>query len=145
MRQVQAFTVDFIKQFEGLELETYKDSAGVNTIGYGHTGSAAYPGNKITEQGAESLLRTDIQEAKRALKFVYVPLDKYQEGALTSFIFNLGAGNFRDSTLLKKLNAKDYEGAANELPRWVHAGGQRLAGLVRRREAEKNLFLKKND
>jgi lysozyme len=73
---------------------------------------------------------------------VHVPLTQNQFDALVSFVFNLGVGNFRTSTLLKKLNAGDNDGAAQEFGRWIHAGGKALPGLVRRREAERALFLK---
>ena len=87
-------------------------------------------------------LRQDVAESERAVnQHVHVPLTQHQFDALVSFVFNLGAGNFRTSTLLKKLNARDYDGAAQEFGRWVQAGGKTLPGLVRRREAESALFL----
>ncbi len=86
-------------------------------------------------------LHQDVADAERTVNnAVSVSINQYQFDALVSFVFNLGAGNFRPSTLLKKLNAGDYAGAAGELLRWVNAGGQKLVGLERRREAEKMLF-----
>ncbi len=74
-------------------------------------------------------------------RLVTVPLTQNQFDALISFVFNLGIGNFRTSTLLKKLNAGDYTGAAKEFPPWVRADGKQLPGLIKRRDAEKALFL----
>lgn len=135
--------IDLIKEFEGLELKSYVDSVGVLTIGYGSTGSHVYPNQKITEKQAEELLLNDISRFEKGVNdFVKVPLNQNQFDALVSFSFNLGLGNLRSSTLLKKLNNKDYLGAANEFPRWNRAGGKVLNGLTRRRLREKELFLK---
>nr|WP_241389545.1 lysozyme [Serratia proteamaculans]ANV21598.1 Mur1 [Serratia proteamaculans]ULG13358.1 Mur1 [Serratia proteamaculans]ULG13571.1 Mur1 [Serratia proteamaculans]ULG13683.1 Mur1 [Serratia proteamaculans]ULG15134.1 Mur1 [Serratia proteamaculans] len=131
-----------IKHFEGLRLRAYQCSANVWTIGYGHTAGVG-PDDVITEEQAISFLRQDVAESERAVnQYVHVPLTQNQFDALVSFVFNLGVGNFRTSTLLKKLNAGDYDGAAQEFGRWIHAGGKALPGLVRRREAESALFLK---
>lgn len=133
--------LNLIKQFEGLKLHAYRCPADVWTIGYGHTVSVG-ANDVITEEQAIDLLRQDVAESERAInQHVHVPLTQNQFDALISFIFNLGVGNFRTSTLLKKLNAGDYEGAAQEFRRWVKAGGKTLPGLVRRREAESALFL----
>lgn len=133
--------LDMIKGFEGLRLTAYQDSAGVWTIGYGHTGPDVRPGMTITQARAEQLLRQDVARFEQAVRdAVRVPLTQNQFDALVSFSFNVGAGAFRGSTLLSKLNAGDYAGAQAEFGRWVHAGGQRLEGLVRRRTAEAELF-----
>lgn len=132
--------LELIKHFEGLRLQAYQCSAHVWTIGYGHT-AGVQPGDSVTTEQADSLLRQDIEESERSIaRYVTVPLNNCQFDALASFTFNLGAGNLRASTLLKKLNAGDYSGAAEEFPRWVSAGGKKLPGLARRREAEKALF-----
>ncbi len=132
--------VDLIKSFEGLRLNSYQDSAGVWTIGYGHTAGVG-PGQTITREQAESLLRQDVQWAQDAVRDnVDVPITQNQFDALVSFTFNVGAGAFGSSTLLSKLNGGDYAGAQQEFGRWVHAGGQRLEGLVRRRGDEAALF-----
>lgn len=132
--------LELIKHFEGLRLQAYQCSAHVWTIGYGHT-AGVQPGDSVTTEQADSLLRQDIEESERSIaRYVTVPLNSCQFDALASFTFNLGAGNLRASTLLKKLNAGNYSGAAEEFPRWVSAGGKKLPGLVRRREAEKALF-----
>ena len=133
--------VDLIKSFEGLRLRAYRDPGGVWTIGYGHTGSDVHPGQTITTARASQLLAHDTGWAQDAVRSsVKVPLTSAQFDALTSFTFNLGAGALRSSTLLQKLNARDYAGAQHEFGRWVHAGGVVLAGLVRRRAAEAKLF-----
>lgn len=132
--------VDLIKGFEGLRLSAYKDSAGVWTIGYGHT-SGVKPGQRISQAQAEQFLRSDVKWAEQAVRDnVKVPISQNQFDALTSFTFNLGAGALKSSTLLKKLNAGDTAGAQAEFGKWVHAGGQRLEGLVRRRAEEAALF-----
>lgn len=134
--------LNLIKHFEGLWLRAYKCPANIWTIGYGHT-TGVCPDDVITEDQAISLLRKDIAESERAVnQYVHVPLTQNQFDALVSFVFNLGVGNFSTSTLLKKINAGDYDGAAREFGRWVNAGGKALPGLVRRRKAESALFLK---
>jgi len=129
-----------IKAFEGLKLNAYRCAAGVWTIGYGHT-LGVNPGDTLTEQAADLFLRQDAAVAEASVnRYVNVPLTQNQFNALVSFVFNLGSGNFRNSTLLKKLNAGDYQGAGEELLRWVRAGDTTLPGLVRRRAVEKTLF-----
>lgn len=134
--------INLIKQFEGLELKAYKDSVGVVTIGYGSTGPHVFMGQIITEAQAEVLLIKDLSRFESGVtELVKVPLTQNQLDALVSFSFNLGLGNLKSSTLLKKLNAKDYVGASKEFERWNKAGGKVLNGLTRRRLAEKELFL----
>lgn len=132
--------IELIASFEGLRLTSYRDPAGVLTIGYGHT-NGVKEGQTITKEEALQLLKQDIQTAEKAVKrLVTVPLNQNQFDALVSFTYNLGQGNLSTSTLLKKLNKGDYEGAANEFERWVYAGGKKLNGLVTRRKREKELF-----
>lgn len=132
--------IDLIKHFEGCKLEAYKCPAGVWTIGYGHT-KTAKEGMKIIQEEAEELLKNDLVIYENAvLKNVTSAINQPIFDALVSFTYNLGEGNLKSSTLLKMLNDRDYYGAAEQLERWNKAGGQVLAGLVRRREAEKNLF-----
>lgn len=134
--------LDLIKSFEGLKLKAYQDVVGVWTVGFGSTGPHVKPGMVITAKQAEDLLRDDVSRFEACVsKQVTVALSQNQFDALVSFAFNLGCGNLGSSTLLKKLNAKDYAGAAAEFPKWNRAGGKVLAGLTRRREAEKALFL----
>lgn len=138
-----------IKEFEGLRLNAYPDPAhgwSVPTIGFGHTSAAGAPtvrrGMTITATEAEDILRRDLGQYEAAVRsLVKVPLTENQFGALVSFTFNLGAGNLKSSTLLRKLNAGDYTGASAEFGKWVKAGGKTLPGLVRRREAERQLFM----
>jgi lysozyme len=146
---VNTATLNLITEFEGVELEAYADPAhgwAVPTIGVGHTSAAGPPkvvkGMKITRKGAMEILARDLAGVEATVNSaVKVPLNENQFGALVSFTFNLGGGNLRKSTLLKKLNAKDYAGAAGQFGQWVNAGGKKLPGLVRRREAERALFL----
>lgn len=141
-QQINQEGLNLIKEFEGLSLTSYKDPVGIWTIGYGHI-KTAKPGMVITEKQAEDLLRADLKEAEQAVnKFVQVPLNSNQFSALVSFVFNLGAGNFKSSTLLRELNKGNYIGASVQFERWVYAGGKILNGLIRRRKAESKLFLK---
>lgn len=145
--------IALIKAHEGLRLEAYPDPAhgwSVPTIGYGHTSAAGAPavtkGMRITEAGATEILRTDLRKFERyVLDAVTVPLNQNQFDALVSFTFNLGPGNLRKSTLLRKLNARDYAGAADQFPAWNKAGGKVLNGLTKRRNAERALFLTPGD
>lgn len=135
--------IELIKGFEGLRLSKYQDVVGKWTIGYGHLilPSESFP-NPLTEKQAEDLLRKDLAASEAGVtRLVKVKLSQQQFDALVSFTFNLGAGNLQSSTLLKKLNAGDYSGAADELLRWNKAGGKEVAGLTRRRTAERKLFL----
>lgn len=133
-----------IQRFEGLRTSAYKDSGGVWTIGYGHTRTAAALGDAgitLTTSECDRLFEGDILEAEKVVvALVKVQLSQGQFDALVSFVFNVGRGHFADSTLLKKLNASDYAGAAAEFERWVKAEGKTLAGLVRRRKAERERF-----
>lgn len=134
--------INLIKSFEGLRLHAYRCPAGVWTIGYGHT-KGVKKGDMITELKAETLLIIDLQSFEYTInKLVKVPLTQEQFDSLASFVFNVGSANFQKSTLLRKLNNKDYNGAANEFGKWKYANKKVLPGLVKRREAEKNLFLK---
>lgn len=140
-RNLSAAGLALIKRFEGLRLVAYRDAVGIPTIGYGHTAGVRM-GDTITADQADKFLWDDTQGAQAAVRnLVTAPLTQGQYDALVSFVFNLGGGNFSSSTLLRKLNAGDYEGAAGEFGRWVHAGGNRLEGLARRREAERQMFL----
>ena len=142
--------IDMIKKHEALRLQAYLPTPhDVPTIGWGHTGTT-YMGMKITEEQAEDLLRSDLKWVRDVIaKGVSVPLSQEQYDALASFIFNLGGGNFRSSTLLRKLNAYDYLGAADEFLKWdkQRQGGRmvRLRGLTKRRAEERELFLEGTD
>jgi len=134
--------LELIKEFEGLELEAYQDKVGVWTIGYGHTANVK-EGDKITAEEAEKLLKKDLASTEADIKrLVKVPLRQQEYDSLASFIFNVGGTNFKSSTLLKRLNSKDYDGAMKQFARWDKAGGKPLAGLTRRRKREAELFKK---
>jgi lysozyme len=135
--------IDLIKSFEGVRLVGYADIVGVPTIGYGHTGNVKV-GQKITQAQADQLLKDDLKRFVDGVNsLVKVPLNQNQFDSLVSWSFNLGLGALKSSTLLKKLNAKDYKGASLEFPKWNKAGGKVVSGLTRRRLAEKSLFIKK--
>ena len=132
--------IDLIKRFEGLRLRAYDDGVGIPTIGYGHT-AGVKPGMTITADQAVQFLREDLHSAERGIdRLVSVHLCQHQFDALASLVFNIGGTAFRDSTLLRKLNAGDYTGAAAQFERWVHGGGKILPGLVKRRAAERAMF-----
>ncbi|WP_151805364.1 lysozyme [Acinetobacter junii] len=140
--------IDLISSFEDTKLQAYDDGVGVWTIGIGTT---AYPngvkvkkGDKCTLEQAKEYFAHDLKRFESSVnKLVEVPLSQNQFDALVSLVYNIGSGNFASSTLLKKLNAKDYAGAADQFLRWNKGGGKVMKGLVRRREAERALFLKK--
>ncbi|HDC4520922.1 TPA: lysozyme [Enterobacter kobei] len=138
--------IALIKEFEGCKLTAYQDSVGVWTIGYGWTqpvdGKPIRAGMTIKQETAERLLKTGLVSYESDVsRLVKVGLNQGQFDALVSFTYNLGARSLSTSTLLRKLNACDYAGAADEFLRWNKAGGKVLNGLTRRREAERALFL----
>ncbi|HTF64490.1 MAG TPA: lysozyme [Edaphobacter sp.] len=134
--------LDLIKQFEGLRLTAYQDSVKTWTVGYGHTGSDVHS-LTITRDEAEDLLLQDVKEAEHAVNSLvtHVVLKQGQFDALVDFVFNLGAAALHDSTLLRLVNAREFDNAADQFLRWDHAGGKVLPGLTKRREAERELFL----
>lgn len=135
--------VDFIAQHEGFKSRIYKDPYGYPTIGFGHLlreGEEELFKNGITRERALELLHQDIREAEKAVNLlVKVPLTQNQFDALVSFTYNVGSGNLKKSTLLKKLNEGDYVGASNEFMKWI--GKPPLPGLQRRRSEERKIFL----
>jgi lysozyme len=134
--------MQLLKRSEGFRSRVYRDSAGLPTIGYGHRllHPDSFP-NGIDEAQAAHLLAVDVRDAEQAvLHFVKVPLTQGQFDALVDFCFNLGAGRLAASSLLKSLNAGKYDEAEEELLRWDHAGGQEIAALKARREAESELW-----
>jgi len=131
---------EILKYFEGCKLTAYQDSVGVWTIGYGHT-KGVHDGMTITQEQAEQMLLTELEEYEGYIEsMVTVPLTQNQFDALVVWVYNLGPTNFKNSTLLKELNAGNYNAASTEIKRWNKAGGKVLAGLVKRREAEAQLF-----
>lgn len=132
--------LDIVKEAEGLRLSAYLCPAGIPTIGYGHTKDVKL-GDTCTKQQAEEWLENDFFMAKNDVRAVVkVPLRENQLDALASFVFNLGVRKLIQSTLLKKLNAGDYSGAAAEFDKWVFAGKVKLNGLIKRRAKERQLF-----
>lgn len=139
--------LDLIKSFEGLKLTPYLCSANVPTIGYGTT---VYPNGKkvslsdkaITEADALSFLANDLVFFEKQVdSFTTDLVNENQFSALVSFAYNLGATSLKNSTLLKKVNANPNDQTIkSEFLKWVNAGGRKLSGLVRRREAESNLY-----
>ncbi len=141
MQRISDKGLALIKSFEGLYLKAYKDVVGVWTIGWGCT-EGVKRGMRITRKQAEEMLRAELAKHEKCVnKYTTVPLTQGQFDALVSFSYNLGCGAFRKSTLRRKLNRGDYEGAAEQFIRWVHAGGRVYKGLVRRRRAETALFM----
>lgn len=139
------FGVAFIKRWEGVYLKAYRCSANVLTIGVGHTAAMGEPtpvdGMKITEQEADDILRRDLASIERDVKAsLRVLVNQRQFDTLVSFVFNVGIGAFRKSTLLKKLNASDYYAVPTELMKWTRAGGKVVQGLVNRRKAEADMW-----
>ena len=135
--------IALIKKFEGCELTAYQCSAGVWTIGYGHT-KGIEKGMEITQQEAEDMLVEELHEYENYINdSVTAPLSQNQFDAMVSWVYNLGPANLKASTLLKVLNAGDYDGVPAQIKRWNKAGGVTLEGLIRRREAEALLFQNK--
>src|SRR5215469_13147858 len=129
------------QKFEGLRLAAYQDQVGVWTIGYGHTGKDVHPKLTITQEQANNLLMQDVASAVAAVnRLVTVEFNQDGFDALVDFAFNLGNNALAGSTLLRKLNANDLVGACAEFPKWCKAGGKTVAGLLRRRQAEQQIF-----
>ncbi|MBW7981554.1 lysozyme [Enterobacillus tribolii] len=144
--QISDAGIALIKQFEGCELKAYQDAAGVWTIGYGWTqlvdGKKIREDMTITQRTAERLLRCGVVQYEQGVnKLLKVGVTQGQYDALVSFAYNLGVRALGTSTLLKKLNDGDTQGAAEEFMKWTKVGGMQLAGLFMRRTAERALFL----
>lgn len=151
IRKVNQNGIDLIKQFESFKSEAYRCPAGVWTIGYGHTGNDVVSDKKISEDEAIKLLEKDLEQSANGVEqLVHVDLTDNQFAALVSFAFNAGTYNLACSTLLKRLNAGDYQCVPSELAKWVKATDPKtkqkitLKGLVRRRTAECLLWLEDN-
>jgi len=135
---------ELIKSFESLQLKAYPDPATGGkpwTIGWGHT-KGVKPGDQITQVQAETFLAEDLSVFEAAVSAaIKRPMTQNQFDAMVSLAFNIGGANFASSTLVKKFNAGDVQGAADQFPRWKNADGKEMKGLVRRRAAERELFL----
>lgn len=137
--------IDLICRFEGFRSQKYFCAAGKPTIGYGHvilSSEHHLNAAKLTVTQAKAIMAKDLGKFENAvLKAIKVPVLQHQFDAMVSLAFNVGAGAFAGSTLVSKLNKKDYQGAADEFLRWNKAGGKVLDGLTKRRVAERQLFL----
>lgn len=134
--------LDLIKSFEGCKLTPYKDIVGVITVGYGHTGPEAVMGHPITQEDADRLLQGDLERFEKGVEGLLTrKVSDNQFSALVCFAYNCGLGNLKQSTLLRCINKGNFTDAANEFLRWAKAGGVEVPGLVRRRKAERALFL----
>ena len=138
--------IDAIKGFEGWRSRAYRDSVGVWTIGYGHTSAAGKPavhsGQQISKKQGEEILRRDMEKfASGVRKLIKVHLNDNQFGALVSFAYNVGLGNFKKSSVLRVVNARQFDQVPRRLALWNKAGGRVLKGLVRRRGEEAALFM----
>ena len=145
-RQISPHGLEKLKQWEGLKTKAYKDAGGVWTIGYGHTAMAGEPkpraGMVITAAEAERILLKDLTQYEAAVENnVKVELNDNQFAALVSFVYNIPLASFKKSTLLKKLNAGNYDAVPTELMKWTKAGGKKIQGLVNRRRAEGYLWM----
>lgn len=132
--------IELIKRHEGLRLAAYLCPAGIPTIGYGHTKGVKL-GQVISEEEAEQFLREDLKTSEQEIDRQNLQLNQNQFDALVSFVFNVGAGNFRSSTLLKRvrLNPNDPD-IDRQFKRWVYANGRILPGLIKRRNDETKLY-----
>lgn len=140
-KQIGAKGLALIKSFEGLRLTAYKCPADVWTIGYGSTGPHVKPGLTITEAQADKLLQDDLDRFEACVASHAPDANQDQFDAMVSLAFNIGTGAFEKSTLLRKFRSGDKAGAAAGFAAWVNAGGRKLNGLVRRRAAERALFV----
>lgn len=130
-----------IEQFEGLRLASYQDGAGIWTIGYGHTVDVFKGDTCTAEQAAEWLIEDVVEAEDLVNSLVNVPMTQNQFDALVSFTFNLGGKAFANSTLLRVLNAGSYALVGSQFLRWDDVAGKPSPGLLRRREAERELFV----
>lgn len=127
---------------EGVRYKQYRDVVGIWTVCYGHTGNDIMIGKTYTESQCKALLNKDLNTVARQINpYIKVPIPETTRGALYSFVYNVGTGNFRTSTLLRKINQGDIKGACDQLRRWTYAGGKQWKGLMTRREIEREVCL----
>lgn len=139
---VMALSAAMIAEFEGVKYKPYYDPVGILTVCYGHTGSDIIKNKTYTQKECDCLIERDLAIVANAVNsLIKVNIPDYTKAALYSFTYNVGTGAFSRSTLLKKLNAGDQNGACNELLRWVYAGGKQWKGLITRREIEEAVCL----
>ena len=140
--------INLIASFEDLVLTAYDDGVGVWTVGFGTTvypnGIRVKRGDSCTKAEAVSFFKHDLRRFEAAVnQAVKVVVNQNQFDALVSLAYNIGETAFKGSTLVKELNAGNYKAAADQFPKWNRGGGKVMKGLVRRRAAERELFLKK--
>lgn len=127
---------------EGVRYQPYRDVVDKWTVCYGHAGNDIMLGKTYTEAECKVLLSKDLNAVARQINpYIKVPIPETTRGALYSFVYNVGAGNFKTSTLLYKINQGDIKGACEQLRRWTYAGGKQWKGLVTRREVEREVCL----
>lgn len=127
---------------EGVRYQPYRDVVGVWTVCWGHTGKDIILGKTYTKAECQALLDKDLNIVARQINpYIKVPIPETTRGALYSFVYNVGAGNFKTSTLLYKINQGDIKGACEQLRRWTYAGGKQWKGLITRREIEREVCL----
>lgn len=134
---VMALAIPLIVHFEGYVPFVYRDPIGRLAVCYGHDDQTLTEGKRYTRAECEALLRGDMDKHAQALSCITAPMSEHQQAAFISFAFNVGQKAFCASTLVRKANAGDMQGACAELSRWTMAGGRHLPGLVRRRAAER--------
>lgn len=134
---------EFIADFEGLRLEAYQDVANIWTIGVGATGPGIGPKTVWTKEQALNRFKDDLKDRYAQLVRILgdSPATEDQAVAMLSLLYNIGAGNFRTSSVLKEHKAKQYDRAGNAFLLWNKAGGKIIGGLIRRRKAERALYL----
>lgn len=141
MREIPQAAIDLVKRFEGLRLTRYYDSVNNPTIGYGHLLTKYEAYSVISEDQAETILRSDLLKAADAVnRYITYPINDNQYSALIDFTFNLGKGVLQASTLKRVINRGDLKDAGAQFNRWVYAGATKLPGLIFRRHAEAQLF-----
>ncbi|MFV9065683.1 lysozyme [Serratia fonticola] len=135
-----AIAAVLVPDLEGVRYEPYRDVVGVLTVCYGHTGADIVIGKRYTSGECKALLDKDLVPFARSVeRSVKIPASEYQKASLISFSYNVGVKAFESSTLLRKLNAGDSEGACDEMRRWNKAGGKVWKGLINRREVEREI------
>lgn len=137
-----AIATVMIPTLEGVRYEPYRDVAGILTVCYGHTGSDIVPGKQYTEAECQIMLNQDLKPFSLSVqRSVKVPASEYQKAALITFSYNVGISAFEHSSLLRNLNAGNYQQACDGLRQWVYAGGVKWKGLMNRREVEREVCL----
>lgn len=143
MRKINDAGLSLLKEFEGCKLTSYRDQGGVLTIGYGHTGTDVEEGQTITQEQADSLLQENVQSTSNRVEALTqdADLNDNQFSALVCLTYNIGIGNFQKSKLLRLIRLDQLDLSADEFVRWSTIHGVPNKGLLRRRTAEKSLFL----